>query len=46
MAEPSESAIRGGRDESKMGLDMDRSKCACLGVLDGREMSRSGGVSG
>lgn len=46
MAEPSESAIRGGREESKVGLDTERSKCACLGVLGGREISRSGGLSG
>lgn len=46
IAEPSESAMRGGREESKVGLDTERSKCACLGVLGGREMSRSGEVSG
>lgn len=46
MAEPSESAMSGGREVSKMGLDTERSKCACFGVLGGRDMSRSGAVSG
>lgn len=46
MAEPSESTMRGEREESKMGLDTERSKCACFGVFGGRDMSRSGGVSG
>lgn len=46
MAEPSESAMTGEREESNMGLDTERSKCTCLGVLIGREMSRSGGMSG
>lgn len=46
MAEPSESVIRSWREDSKIGLDTERSKCACLGVLAGRDMSKSGGVSG
>lgn len=38
--------MRGGRRESRAGLELERSKRACLGLLGGEVRSRVGAVEG